>query len=459
MSVITTVDPATGEPLATYDAMQRADVERVVAAVHAAQPRWADLPIEDRARVLRRAADLLRERSRELATVVTREMGKPILEAVAEVEKCAWVCDYYADTAPRVLADREVEAAGSRSWVAHEPLGVVLAVMPWNFPYWQVFRFAAPALMAGNAGLLKHAPNVTGTALQVERLLVEAGLPADVFRTLVVAEPEVPETVDRLIGDDRVAAVTLTGSNRAGWFVAASAGRAAKKSVLELGGSDPFVVLADADLDQVVPKAVAGRFLNTGQSCLCAKRFVVHESLVDEFARRFADAVEELTVGDPSAEATRIGPLARADLADNLARQVDASVAAGAKVLTGGHRLDRGPAWYAPTVLTDVTLEMPVMAEETFGPAAAVIGFASDDQAVQLAHATPYGLGASVWSADPRRALEVGRRIQSGALFVNANTASDPRLPFGGVKQSGYGRELGEAGATEFTNVRTVVVG
>ena len=350
-------------------------------------------------------------------------------------------------------------AAGSRSVVRYEPLGTVLAIMPWNFPFWQVFRFVAPTVAAGNAGILKHSPNVTGVALAIEQLLTDAGLPTGVFRTLVVAEDEVPATVDRLIQDDRIAAVTLTGSNRAGASVAASAGRAAKKSVLELGGSDPFVVLADADLDVVVPKAVAGRFLNSGQSCLCAKRFIVHESLADEFGRRFAAAVAELVVGSPTDESTDIGPLARPDLAAALARQVEESVAAGAVALTGGERLDRGPAWYAPTVLVDVTTEMPVMAEETFGPVAAVVAFGTDDEAVRLANATPFGLGASVWSADVDHALAVGARIESGALFVNAVTASDPRLPFGGVKQSGYGRELGEVGAREFTNIRTVVVG
>jgi succinate-semialdehyde dehydrogenase / glutarate-semialdehyde dehydrogenase len=322
-----------------------------------------------------------------------------------------------------------------------------------------VFRFAAPALMAGNGGLLKHSPNVTGTALAIEELLTEAGLPRDVFRTLVIAEPDVPEVVGDLIRDDRIAAVTLTGSNRAGSHVASIAGQAAKKSVLELGGSDPFVVLEDADLEHVVPKAVAARFLNTGQSCLCAKRFIVHQSLVEEFGRRFADAVAALPVGSPQEASTKIGPLARPDLAENLDRQVRESVKAGARVLTGGTALENGPAWYAPTVLVDVTPDMPVMAEETFGPAAAVISFDTDEEAVALANATPYGLGASVWSADPERALAVGARISSGALFINAVTASDPRLPFGGVKQSGYGRELGEAGATEFTNVRTVVVG
>lgn len=456
---ITTINPATGEPIGSYDPMTPEAIDDVLDRTVHAQRQWAEVPIEQRSAILRDTAERLRSHARELAALATGEMGKPITETLAEIEKCAWVCEYYADTSPAVLADREVVASGTRSWVAHEPLGVVLAIMPWNFPFWQVFRFAAPALMAGNGALLKHSPNVTGTALAIERILLDAGLPADTFRTLVVAEADVPNTVDRIVSDDRVAAVTLTGSNRAGSAVAASAGRAAKKSLLELGGSDPFVVLEDADLDTVVPKAVAGRFLNTGQSCLCAKRFIIHDSLVDEFARRFADAVAELEIGDPTSESTRIGPLARADLAEQLARQVEDSVALGAKVLTGGHHLDSGPAWYAPTVLTAVTLDMPVMAEETFGPAAAVIGFSTDDEAVELANATPYGLGASVWSADTARALAVGRRIASGALFINATTASDPRLPFGGIKQSGYGRELGGAGAVEFTNVRTVLIG
>jgi len=456
---ITTINPATGEEIDRYDPMTAQYVDDLLDQVSNAQRAWATRSLADRAAVLRRTAEVLREQSNELAALATAEMGKPTTEAVAEVEKCAWVCEYYAETSPGLLADKEVQASGSRSWVGYEPLGTVLAIMPWNFPFWQVFRFAAPALMAGNAGLLKHSPNVTGVALAIEAIFRDAGLPDNVFRTLVIAEPDVPTTVDDLIQDDRIAAVTLTGSNRAGSHVAASAGRAAKKSLLELGGSDPFVVLEDADLDVVVTKAVAGRFLNTGQSCLCAKRFIVHESLADEFGQRFAAAVADLVIGDPRDEATKIGPLARADLAENLAQQVEASVAAGAKALTGGERLKQGPAWYAPTVLVNVTLEMPVMAEETFGPAAAVIAFATDDEAVEIANATPYGLGASVWSRDSDRALTVGRRIDSGALFINANTASDPRLPFGGVKQSGYGRELGEAGATEFTNIRTVLVG
>ncbi len=457
--LLVTVDPATGHELHRYDVMTTADIEAVLAEVTTAQKAWGDTLVEARAAVLLRAAAILRTRSAELAAIATSEMGKPITEAIAEVEKCAWVCEYYAKTSPEQLADEEVVTGASRSFIRYEPLGAVLAIMPWNYPYWQVFRFLAPTLTAGNVGILKHSPNVTGVALAIEQVLTEAGLPSGVFRTLVLAESEVPDTVDRLIQDDRIAAVTLTGSNRAGASVAASAGRAAKKAVLELGGSDPFVVLADAHLDTVVPRAVAGRFLNTGQSCLCAKRFIVHESLADEFGRRFATAVEELVIGPPADAATRIGPLARPDLAANLERQVEASVQAGAVVLTGGKRLDLGPAWYAPTVLMNVTPDMPVMAEETFGPAAAVIAFSTDDEAVDLANATPYGLGASVWSADETHALEVGSRIASGALFINAVTASDPRLPFGGVKQSGYGRELGAVGAREFTNIRTVVIG
>lgn len=456
---VITVNPTTGAELQRYPAMSPAEIDAALAATHKAQPIWAARGVESRVEVLRSAAELLRVHKRELALQAVREMGKPVGEALGEVEKCAWVCDHYARHAPEMLASEEQTAAGSRSWIQYEPLGVVLAVMPWNFPFWQVLRFAAPALASGNAALLKHAPNVTGCALAVQHLLGQAGLPDGAFTTLVVAEPEVPDTVSRLIADDRVAAVTLTGSNRAGAHVAAAAGRTVKKSVLELGGSDPFVVLADADLDTVVPRAVAARFLNSGQSCLAAKRFLVHHSRLEEFTTRLAAAVRELTVGDPAEDTTQIGPLARADLADAVENQVKASVDAGASIVTGGTRLEAGAAWFAPTVLADVTDTMPVMREETFGPVAAVMGFSDHDEAVRLANHTPYGLGASVWSAQTERALAVGRRIQSGALFINAVVASDPRLPFGGVKQSGYGRELGQAGLREFTNTRTVVIG
>jgi succinate-semialdehyde dehydrogenase / glutarate-semialdehyde dehydrogenase len=459
MPEVTTVDPATGQPLATYPGADVDAVLGVLSAVDAAQPAWAARPVEERAELLRAVGAQLREQAADLAGLMTAEMGKPIGEARAEVEKSATACDYYADHGPGFLADRPVDTGAQRSWVAHEPLGVVLAVMPWNFPFWQVLRFAAPTLLAGNTAILKHSPNVTGCALAIEQVFRDAGLPDDVFRSIVVAEPDVPEVSRALIEDDRIGAVSLTGSERAGAAVAAAAGRAVKKSLLELGGSDPFVVLADADLDLAVAGAVRSRFINTGQSCLAAKRFVVHRDVAGEFSRRFAAAVAELRVGDPRDEATTIGPMARGDLRDDLAGQVQASVAAGATVLTGGAPLDGPGAFFAPTVLGDVSLDMPVMAEETFGPVAAVMAVADDDEAVRIANATRYGLGASVWSSDPERALAVGRRITSGALFVNTVVASDPRLPFGGTKRSGYGRELGEAGALEFTNARTYVLG
>jgi succinate-semialdehyde dehydrogenase/glutarate-semialdehyde dehydrogenase len=460
MSEVTTVDPATGRPLATYPAADADDVLRVLAAVHAAQPAWARRPVEERAELVRAIGAQLREHAGELAALMTAEMGKPIAEARAEVEKSATACDFYAERGSGFLAPRSVDTGtAQRSWVAHEPIGVVLAVMPWNFPFWQVLRFAAPTLLAGNTAILKHSPNVTGCAVAIEQLFRDAGLPADAFRSIVVAEADVPEVTRALIEDDRVAAVSLTGSERAGAAVASTAAGVIKKSLLELGGSDPFVVLADADLDLAVAGAVRSRFINSGQSCLAAKRFVVHADVAAEFTRRFAAAVADLRVGDPRDEATAVGPMARVDLRDGLDRQVRAAVTAGATVLTGGAPVDGPGAYYAPTVLGDVTLDMPVMAEETFGPVAAVVPVADDDEAVRVANATRYGLGASVWSDDPEHALAVGRRITSGALFVNAVVASDPRLPFGGTKRSGYGRELGEAGALEFTNARTYVVG
>lgn len=456
---ITTVNPATGEPLATYDAFTPEQVRQTLAAAHTAQPAWAELGVSARADHLRAVATEIRTQRQTLANLMVAEMGKPVAEALAEVDKCAWVCEYYAEEGPAVLEDREVTTEATRSWVAHEPIGVVLAIMPWNFPYWQVLRFAAPTLLAGNTALLKHSPNVTGCALAIEQIFIDAGLPHDVFRTLVIAEPDVPAATTSLLADDRVAAVSLTGSERAGSAVAAVAGREIKKSLLELGGSDPFVVLDDADLDVVIASAVKARFINTGQSCLAAKRFIVHEAIAAAFLDRFTAAVAALAVGDPADTTSTVGPLARADLAEALERQVAESIAAGATVRTGGHRLDRPGAWYAPTVIADVTVDMPVMAQETFGPVAAVAVVQDDTEAAAVANATRYGLGASVWSADPARALALGRQITSGALFVNAVVASDPRLPFGGTKRSGYGRELGAAGAVEFTNARTYYVG
>jgi succinate-semialdehyde dehydrogenase/glutarate-semialdehyde dehydrogenase len=409
--------------------------------------------LEVRLEGLTRLAQELRGQRDQLAALITAEMGKPIAEAEGEIEKSAVTAEYYAAQAREILADEQVAIDGVRAWVSYEPIGLVLAVMPWNFPLWQVLRFAIPTLAAGNGVLLKHSPNVTGSALEIQNLFVAAGFPAHLVGTLVVEEADVPETIERLIADDRIAAVTLTGSNRAGAAVGAAAGRASKRSVLELGGSDAFVVLADADVEAAAAAAVRARFTNSGQSCVCAKRFIVEAAVADEFIDRFVLGVKSLAVGDPTDRAVAVGPLARDDLRSALQRQVDESVAAGALVAVGGGSID-GPGYYfEPTVLTGTAPGMPAFDEETFGPLAAVAVAADVEEAITLAGATQYGLGLSVWSAS--RGVEVARRITSGAAFVNAVVASDPRLPFGGTKRSGYGRELAAAGIREFTNART----
>jgi succinate-semialdehyde dehydrogenase/glutarate-semialdehyde dehydrogenase len=455
VAVLTTVNPATGKPLADYPVLSDAEVDLALDRAAAAQTHWAELPIIDRAAVLRRAAAILRAEVDELAALVTREMGKPLAEARAEVEKCATACDHYAEHAAEYLADEPVATSADRSWISYEPVGVVLAVMPWNFPLWQVFRFAAPALMAGNAALLKHSPNTTGCALAIQRILAAAAVPEGLFAALVIAEADVPAVTRRLIEDHRVGAVTITGSERAGSAVGSAAGRAIKKSVLELGGSDPFVVLADADLPRVAAMATKARYLNAGQSCISAKRFIVDASVADEFIRLLVTEVERLTVGDPEAPGTDVGPMARADLLEAVHRQVRDSVARGAQLLIGGRRLEGPGNFYAPTVLAGVAPGMPAYDEETFGPVAAVIVVHGDDHAVRVANDTRFGLGASVWTADPDHGMAVGQRIRSGAVFVNAVVASDVRMPFGGTRASGYGRELAAAGIREFVNIRT----
>jgi succinate-semialdehyde dehydrogenase/glutarate-semialdehyde dehydrogenase len=455
MSSVVTINPATGATLAEYPAFAADEVTAALDRAAAVQADWAARSFAARSDVLRRAAEVLRAEVEELALLVTREMGKPLPEARAEVEKCATACDYYAEHAADFLADEEVSTPADRSWVGYEPVGVVLAVMPWNFPLWQVLRFAAPALMAGNAALLKHSPNTTGCALAVQRVLTAAGAPDGLFTALVVAEPDVPEVTRTLIEDPRVGAVTLTGSERAGRAVGSAAGAAIKKSVLELGGSDPFVVLADADLPRVAAMAARGRFLNAGQSCISPKRFVVDAPVAEEFTRLLVAEVAALVVGSPEEPGTDVGPMAREDLLDGVHRQVEASVAAGARLLAGGHRLEGPGFFYAPTVLTGVTPGQPAYDEEIFGPVAAVVVVDGEDEAVRVANDTRFGLGASVWTADPERGIAVARRIRSGAVFVNAVVASDVRLPFGGTRASGYGRELAAAGIREFVNVRT----
>jgi succinate-semialdehyde dehydrogenase/glutarate-semialdehyde dehydrogenase len=459
LDVIEVIDPAREERVGVYEPFDEAQLEAALADAHAAHRRWRHESPADRAALLRRAAEVLRVNASEWAPLITREMGKPIGEAHAELDKCAACCEFYADHAEGFLTGRRIETDAQMSCVAYEPIGVVLAVMPWNFPFWQAIRFAAPTLAAGNGAILKHAPNVSGCALALESLFAQAGFPAGLFRTVLVADAVVGEVATRLIEDPRIAAVTLTGSERAGAAVGAAAGRALKKSVLELGGSDPFVVLDDADVAAVVAQAMRGRFLNGGQTCISPKRLIVDAAIADEFERRLADAVAALAVGDPLDPATQVGPLARADLLDQLDRQVQASVAAGASVLAGGARLQRTGWFYAPTVLSGVTPDMPVFREEVFGPVAAVTRADDEDEAVALANDTAYGLGASVWTADAQRGLRVGRRLRSGSLFVNGIVASDPRLPFGGTARSGYGRELSAEGVLEFVNARTIWVG
>ena len=471
-TTIETVDPTTGSVLQSYPTMTPAEVDHAVRDGAAAAAAWGRIPVAERLHAIARLADVLRDRSEELAALVTREMGKPLSEARGEVAKSAITADHYATHGAAILADRHVEIESPQrveAWVSHEPMGLVLAVMPWNFPVWQVMRAAIPTVAAGNGLLLKHSPNVTGSALAIAEIFTAAGLPEHLVTALVVAEPDVPAVVEGLVADDRIAAVTLTGSNRAGEMVGAAAGRAAKPSVLELGGSDAFVVLADADVDAAAAAAVRARFTNSGQSCVCAKRFIVEAPVADEFVRRFVDGVLALRAGDPTDPATDVGPLARADLRDALQRQVDASVALGATVAVGGRSgrsgqgkrgdatgVDGDTGWfYEPTVLTGTGPGMPVFDEETFGPVAAVAVARDEHHAVALADHTAYGLGLSVWSRSTDRAVGVARRITSGAAFVNAVVASDPRLPFGGTKRSGYGRELADAGLLAFTNQRT----
>jgi len=448
------IDPATGECFARFEEHEPAAVEAALEAAEAAFRTWRETGFAERAAVLRRAADLLEAEQDDHARRMAREMGKPVSQGAAEAAKCAWVCRHYADHAEAMLAPQPVATEAAKSYVRFDPLGPVLAVMPWNFPLWQVFRFAAPALMAGNTGLLKHASNVTGSALAIEDVLARAGLPEGAFRTLVIGSSRVEAVIDH----PAVRAVTLTGSEAAGAAVAGRAGRRLKKTVLELGGSDPFVVLADVDVAAVAREAARARTINSGQSCIAAKRFLVEAPVADDFEAALRAELASLVVGSPLDEKTDVGPLARPDLVDELDDQVQRSVAAGARLVLGGRRLDGPGCFYAPTLLADVTPEMPAGCEETFGPVAALLRASSAEEAVALANRSPFGLGASLWSGDAERAEALAPRIEAGAVFVNGFVKSDPRLPFGGVKRSGYGRELADHGLREFVNVKTVVV-
>ncbi|HEY1297240.1 MAG TPA: NAD-dependent succinate-semialdehyde dehydrogenase [Chloroflexota bacterium] len=453
--VLKSINPTTEAVVETFEEFSDAQIDAAVQQAYEAQRRWRLTSFGERSARLQSAARVLRGQKARLAALATREMGKPIVEAEAEVEKCAYNCDFYAEHAATFLADEHVDMNLSDSFVAFEPLGVVLAIMPWNFPFWQVFRFAAPALMAGNGAVLKHASNVPSCALAIEDVLRTAGLPDGLFRTVLVPG----SGVEPLIGDPRIAAVTLTGSSEVGGQVAGTAGKHLKKQVLELGGSDPFIVLADADLEATVKVAVRARNQNNGQSCIAAKRFIVESGVADQFAEKFAATVKALHVGDPMQRETNIGPLARGDLREALSTQVERSLKAGAHALTGGTSLDGKGFFYAPTVLDGVSEDMPAFREETFGPVAAVIRARDAEDAVRLGNDTEYGLGAALWTGDVERGKDLARHIEAGCVFINGMVASDPRIPFGGIKRSGYGRELGSYGIKEFVNIQTIVVG
>jgi len=451
---IVSINPATGETVKTYDEMTPAQAAAAVVQAHEAWRTWRRTPFAERARLMKSAAAILRERKTELAVLMAQEMGKPLKQGVAEAEKCALGCDYFADTAEAHLKPEAITTDASSSYVAFEPLGVILAIMPWNFPLWQVFRFAAPALMAGNVGVLKHASNVPGCALIIEEIFAQAGFPAGTFRTLLVGSSQVKAVIEHPL----VRAVTLTGSTPAGQAVAAQAGAALKKTVLELGGSDPYIVLEDADLDLAVQTCATSRLINSGQSCVNAKRFIVVRPLLAAFTQRFVDFMKTKKVGDPLAEGTDVGPQARTDLRDDLHKQVRDSVAKGATLLLGGEIPAGKGSYYPPTVLTNVKPGMPAYDEELFGPVASIIEANDEADAVRIANDSIFGLGAAVFTKDVARGERLTRDLEAGCTFVNALVASDPRLPFGGIKESGYGRELGSYGIREFVNIKMVYI-
>ena len=449
---IATINPATGEVVKTFEPLTPPQINEKLALAAAAFESHRRTSFAERASKMLRLAEILEEEKDECSHLMTLEMGKPLKAAVAETLKCAMGCRYYAANAERFLADEIVETAAKRSFIRYLPIGPVLAIMPWNFPFWQVFRFVAPALMAGNVGLLKHASNVPQCALKIENIVRRAGFAEGVFQTLLIGSGP----IDGILSDSRVAAATLTGSEQAGIQVGVSAARRIKKVVLELGGSDPFIVMPSADLDAAVATAVDARIQNNGQSCIAAKRFIVAETIAVEFERKFVQRMQNLRVGDPLDERTQLGPLANPDAVASLDSDVRKSVAAGARVLTGGHPLDRPGNFYAPTVLTNIPKDSPAYSEEFFGPVASIFRANGLDQAIEIANDTRFGLGASAWTNDPEEAERFINELEAGMVFINKMVASDPRLPFGGVKYSGHGRELAEHGIREFVNIKTV---
>ena len=449
---IASINPATGEKLKEFKPHNDAEIEKCLKQAVAAFDKHRREPFPKRAQLMVEVATLLEREKNELAKVITLEMGKLLRDSVAEIEKCARGCRYYAENAERFLEDETVQTGARRSYLHYEPMGAILAIMPWNFPFWQVFRFAAPALMAGNVGILKHAANVPQCALAIEQLFCRAGFDEGVFQNLLIEAAQ----VERLIVDPRIKAVTLTGSEKAGSAVGSTAAREIKKSVLELGGSDPFIVMPSADFELAVSTAVKARTVNTGQSCIAAKRFFIADKIYDDFLNKFVEQMSSLKVGDPLDETTEIGPLATEQILTGVNEQVQKSIAAGAKLLTGGNRIAGPGFFYEPTVLVDVPKGSPAFREEVFGPVAAVLRIRDADEAVELANDSRFGLAASAWTNDEIEQELFASELQSGMVFINAMTASDPRLPFGGIKRSGFGRELGAAGIREFMNAKTI---
>lgn len=453
--MLTSINPANNKIIKQYDEMTASDSSEIILLAHQSFFEWKETSFVHRAELMKNAAKVLRQNSEEYSALMTMEMGKPIAQSRAEVEKCAWVCDYYAENAEKFLTDELIKTEATKSFVTYQPLGVILAVMPWNFPFWQVFRFAAPNLMAGNSGVLKHASNVSGCALAIEEVFRKAGFPENLFRTLLVSS----KNVKAIIEDEKIQAVTLTGSVPAGRSVASIAGNSIKKTVMELGGSDPYVILEDADLEKAAMSCVNSRLINAGQSCIAAKRFIIVEKVYDEFERLYLDFMSRKKMGDPLDEKNDLGPQASIQLRDELHNQVLRSLQRGAKLLLGGNIPDLDGAYYPPTVLSNVKPGIAAFDEELFGPVAALIKAKDQDEAIELANKSIFGLGAAVFTNDQDRGERIAKeKLNAGCCFVNDFVKSDPRLPFGGIKESGYGRELSPFGIREFVNIKTVYI-
>ena len=449
---IETINPANNQLVKSFDEYSSEKVSQIIEEAQTTYLTWREKSVAEKSKLMFKAAEVLRNNKKKYAEIMTLEMGKPITQAAAEVEKCAWVCDYYAENAELFLSEEFIQTDASESYVRFDPIGIVLAVMPWNFPFWQVFRFAAPSLMAGNVALLKHASNVPMCALAIEEIFTEAGFPENVFNTLLIGSKQ----VDAVTKNPFVKAATLTGSEPAGRSIASASGKELKKTVMELGGSDPFIILKDADIEEAVSVGVTARILNNGQSCIAAKRFIMVEDIADEYESKYVERMKQLIVGDPMDGKTELGPIAREDLLEELDWQVQETVKQSGRILTGGNRIKREGAFYQPTVLSNVKKGMLAYSEELFGPVAIMIRVKDENEAIQIANDTSFGLGASIWTNNTDKAKELAKQVDSGAVFINGLVKSDPRLPFGGVKSSGYGRELSHYGIKEFANIKTV---